>query len=284
MTQAAVSYQIKVLEDRVGSPLFQRRARGVSLTTEGARLAARAAEALDILRDAFAEARHQSSETLVISALATFATRILGPRLGRFQIAHPEVSTRIDINHRFVDFADGEANVAIRAGKGPFPGLSADLLLRSTFTPMMSPAFAAAHGPFTRPEDLLRLPRIDPSDPAWALWFAAAGVTPPKEDRGGTEMGTQILEAEAVLEGQGVALLTPVYFQGALARGELLRPFDLMVDEGIGVWLVYPERRRNTPAIRAFRAWLLGEMRALGAIPPDAGGNADTLDLRRESP
>lgn len=265
MTQAAVSYQVKVLEDRIGAPLFRRLARGVSLTGQGARLAARAGEALETLRDAFAEARKDSADRLVISALATFATRVLGPRLGGFQIAHPEVSTRVDINHRYVDFDGGEANIAIRAGTGPYPGLAADFLMHSEFTPMMSPAFAKAHGPFDRPEDLLRVSRIDPGDAAWGLWFRAAGLGEPDASPGSSEFGTQVLEVGAALAGQGVALLTPLYFQDMVDRGELLRPFDLVVREQVSVWLVYPERRRNAPAVRAFRRWLLEEMRELRA-------------------
>ncbi|MBI1219764.1 MAG: LysR family transcriptional regulator [Rhodobacteraceae bacterium] len=285
MTQAAVSYQIKVLEDRVGSPLFQRRARGVILTAEGLRLAAGASEAMDILRDAFATARHQSAEVLVISALATFATAILAPRLGGFQIAHPKIGTRIDINHSFVDLLAGEASLAIRAGKGKWPGLHADRLMRSIYTPMMSAGFAAEHGPFHHPADLLRVNRIDASDPAWAYWFAAAGVAPPPPGPPDASwLGTQILEAQAAQAGQGVCLLTPVYFRDALERGMLVQPFDIVAEEDISVWLVCPERRRNAPAIRAFRIWLLDEMRALGAIPAAGVSVADPLDLRRESP
>lgn len=95
MTQAAVSYQIRLLEDRVGLPLFRRGARGVALTADGARLAERAGEALEILRQAFAEIRREGDETLVISALATFAAHLLAPRLGHFQIAHPEVTPAV---------------------------------------------------------------------------------------------------------------------------------------------------------------------------------------------
>jgi LysR family transcriptional regulator, glycine cleavage system transcriptional activator len=264
MTQAAVSYQIRVLEDRVGAPLFVRQARGVALTDEGARLAARSGEALEILRDAFAEARRDSAEVLTISSLATFATRILAPRLGAFQIAHPKIGTRIDISHKFVDVLGGEASVAIRAGDGNWPGLHADHLLDSVFTPMMSPDFAAAHGPFETPADLYRVPRIDEADPAWARWFAAAGVAaPPPEGPRQTMLGTQILEVEAALAGRGVCLLTPAYYRDALARRALIQPFPTLARDDISIWLVYPERRRNAPAIRAFRQWLIGEMAGL---------------------
>lgn len=155
MTQAAVSYQIKVLEDRVGQPLFHRKARGVDLTPEGARLAERAGEALDTLRSAFAEARLANDETLVISVLPTFAAQILAPRLGAFQIAHPEITTRVSVEERSVDLLAGEATVAIRAGLGRWPGLAAHYIMPGDFAPMVSPAFIARHGRPTQPSDLL---------------------------------------------------------------------------------------------------------------------------------
>lgn len=279
MTQAAVSYQIRVLEDRVGVPLFRRRARGVTLTVEGARLASRAGEALEILRQAFAEARRASDETLVISALATFAAHILAPRLGQFQIGHPWITTRVEVDQRVVDLQAGEASVAIRYGLGPWPGLQADLLLRTSFTPMVGRAYVDRHGLPEHPDDLRHLPLIDPEDSGWALWFAAAGLDAPPPAAGGRSLmlGAELLSSQAVLAGQGVGLLTPLYFRHLLARGDLIQPFDLVVEDRGSIWLVYPERRRNAPAIRAFRDWLLAEIAALvppggpGSGPPPAG-------------
>lgn len=267
MTQAAVSYQIRVLEDRVGTTLFRRRARGVSLTPDGARLAERAGEAMEILRQAFAEARNMSDEMLVISVLATFAVRVLAPRLGAFQVSNPTITTRVDVDHRLADLQAGEASVAIRAGYGKWPGLAAHLLMPIDYTPMISPAFVERYGRPREPADLLSLPLIDPEDEGWAGWFGAAGVPPPKPPRGGYSLlGTQLLTAEATLAGQGVCLLNPIYFRDLLARGELFQPFDILWRDRISLYLVYPERRRNARAIRAFREWLLAEMQALGGI------------------
>lgn len=258
MTQAAVSYQIKVLEERVGSPLFTRRARGVSLTAEGARLAARSGEALEILREAFAEARRDSAEVLTISALATFATRILAPRLGAFQIAHPGIGTRVDLFHgEEGDRAAPDADVTICFGGRDQPGYCAERLMAFTFAPMISPAFIARHGPVTTPRDLLHKPRIDADHPKWVEWFTAAGVALPEaRPRGAGRVRTQILEAEGVIAGQGACLLTPVYFRDLLKRCELIQPFETTVT-GLGRTLVmlYPERRRNAPATGCWPRW-----------------------------
>lgn len=278
MTQAAVSYQIKLLEDRVGLPLFQRKARGVALTVDGARLAERAGEALEILRQAFAEARHEGDDTLVISALATFAAHLLAPRLGHFQIAHPEISIRVEVDHRLADILGGEASVAIRGGMGRWPGLRADLLMRILYTPMLSAAFVARHGLPATPAALRDLPLVDPDDPGWAQWFATAGVMAPAVRGARSYLGTQLLAAQAVVAGHGAGLLTPVYFRDQLARGELIQPFDILAEDAISLWLVYPERRRNASAIRAFRAWLLGEMQSLGE-----GGSLAETGIRSSS-
>lgn len=264
MTQAAVSYQIKVLEDRVGLPLFRRKARGVELTAGGKRLADRTGEALEILREAFAEVRHASDDTLVISVLATFAAHILAPRLGHFQIAHPQVTTRVEVDHRLADLQTGEAAIAIRAGSGTWPGLQAHFLFHSEYAPMISPALIDRYGPPRTPADLLDLPLIDAEDEAWAGWFEAAGLTPPRPLTGGYSLlGTQLLTAQAALTGQGVCLLNPIYFRDMLARGDLIQPFDIIWRDRISNYLVYPERRRNAPAIRAFRDWMLAEVAGL---------------------
>ncbi|WP_282607346.1 LysR substrate-binding domain-containing protein [Pelagibius sp. Alg239-R121] len=264
MTQAAVSYQIKVLEERVGSPLFLRYARGVELTDVGRRFSRRASEALDLLRDAFADAKGQSDETLVISVIPTFATNILAQRLGRFQIDNPSIAMRVEVNQSLADFASEDLDLAIRSGRGEWPGLKCHELIRSTFTPMLSPALAEQAGGLREPSDLLQLPIIEPSDPWWQQWFAAAGISHAQiPARPGLKFGSQILEANAAIAGQGVGILTPALCRDALQRGQLVQPFDLICDDGYSYWLAYPENRRNAPKIRKFRDWILGEMAEL---------------------
>ena len=160
-----------------------------------------------------------------------------------------------------VDFAREEVDVGIRSGDGKWPGLAVHMLFRADFTPMLSPKLAASIGGVKEPADLLRLPMLDPGDPWWARWFAAADVRPtnwPK--RPGSSMGSQASEGSAAMAGQGVAILTRAFFAAELADGRLIQPFDLVGDDGHAYWLVYPEARRNVPKIRAFRDWLLAEI------------------------
>ncbi|MGO1079058.1 LysR substrate-binding domain-containing protein [Inquilinus sp. CA228] len=149
-----------------------------------------------------------------------------------------------------------------------WPGLAADRLLASEFTPMLSPGLADSIGGVRQPADLLRLPIIDATDVCWTQWLAAAGVPAEGfEDRPGSRTRVQLYEGKAAIAGQGVALLAPAFFADELAEGRLIQPFDLVCDDGDAYWLVYPEARRNTPKIAAFRRWVLGEA-APGAGQP----------------
>ena len=262
MTQAAVSYQIKVLEDRVGSPLFLRNARGVELTDAGVRFARKASESLDLLRDAFAEVRGQGDETLVISSIPTFATNFLAQSLGCFQIDHPSIAVRVEVTDSLTDFSSGDVDVAIRSGlEGGWPGLESDLLLPAVFTPMLSPKLAATIGGVHEPADLLKLPIVEPSDPRWPIWFAAAGLPDARlTEQPSLRFGSQVLEANAAIAGLGVGILTQSFYREAVALGQLFQPFDITCDDGQRYWLVYPEARRSTKKIRIFREWILDKV------------------------
>ncbi|HVM84394.1 MAG TPA: LysR family transcriptional regulator, partial [Candidatus Binatia bacterium] len=167
MTQAAVSYQVKLLEDRVGKPLFHRLARRVELSEAGRRLAPAIAEAFETLHAAFAEMRERDDSVLAISAVHTFATNWLVPRLGGFQKAHPEIAVRIELSGRAVDFTREEFDIGLRGGRGVWPGLRAHQLIPITFTALCAPDFIERHGPFREPADLLKAPRLDAHDEWW---------------------------------------------------------------------------------------------------------------------
>ncbi|MXN65773.1 transcriptional regulator GcvA [Stappia sp. GBMRC 2046] len=264
MTQAAVSYQIKVLEDRLGAPLFHRRPRQVTLTETGQRLAPEISRAFAILADAFTEARGVVEGTLTISTMHTFAAHWLVQRLGAFQLQNPSLAVRLDPSSDLADFSRDPIDVAIRSGDGKWPGLISHLIMKADFTPMLNPGLAERQGGLNAPNDLLSLPILDPSDPWWPKWFAAAGVD--AEERLSRQRGSyytvQTLEAGAAIAGTGVAILTPAFYKAELASGRLVQPFDLVAEDGRGYWLVYPETRTNSPKIRAFRDWILSEATA----------------------
>lgn len=271
MTQSAVSYQIRVLEDRVGAPLFVRAARGVTPTEMGERLARRTRDALAGLRDAYDEAVADGQQTLTISVVPTFAERVLAPQLGHFQVANPDLTVRLDISQGLVDLKEGAADLAIRFGCGVWPGLRADLLLENCLAPMLGPALAESAGGISAPVDLLRLPRVDGGSLWWANWFAASGSTGGSaEQRGVPGLGAQTLDASIAVANQAVAGLSPTLFAAELAAGRLIQPFDRAVPDGNGFWLVYLADRANVPKIRAFRHWIGAAMGSMA--PGDATG------------
>ena len=183
MTQAAVSYQIKLLEERIGAALFLRRPRQVILTEVGARLAPVISEAFDMMRAAIAATRENADGILTITTIPTFAANWLVPRLGSFQLAHPSLAVRLQATREIIDFARQDADIGIRSGGGRWPGMVSHKIFGADFAPMLSPALAATIGGVKTPADLLKLPIVDPSDPWWKIWFAAAGVAEPDSTR-----------------------------------------------------------------------------------------------------
>ena len=261
MTQTAVSYQVKLLEENVGEPLFLRLPRHISLTDTGERLAPRVTEAFETLQAAMAEARGETEVTLQITCLATFAGQWLARRLGNFQLSHPNIAVRINTSDTLVDFSREGFDIGIRSGTGEWPGLRAEKLMDVYFTPMLSPALAETIGGVHEPADLLKLRIFDTTDPWWHQWLEAAGVpTSNLKTRATSFYGAQAYEASAAVAGQGVAILTPDFYPEELASGKLIRPFELQCTDGRGYWLTYPENRRNVPKIKAFRNWIMTEM------------------------
>jgi len=265
MTQAAVSYQVKLLEDRVGAPLFLRQARRVVLSEAGKRLAPPVAEAFQRLHAAFTVLRETAEGVLAVTAVHTFATNWLVPRMGAFQVAHPDIAVRLDVSSRNVDFGREDFDVGIRGGRGSWPGLKAHALLPVRFTPLCSPDLLARYGPLAGPTDLARVPRLFAHDEWWEYWFKAAGIpAPPPAVPSTLSVEVQSMLGTAAASGQGVAMLMPAFFAADIAAGRLVQPFDLLATDGDSYWLVCSQERQNVPKIRAFREWILAEVRRNG--------------------
>lgn len=270
LTQAGVSYQIKLLEERLNARLFTRKGRGMVLTGLGQRIAPRVSEAFGMLSQAFDSARDESEAVLGISTTTTFATNWLAGRLGGFQMDRPGLAVRLDVTNTIVDLDSGDFDVAIRYGAAPTPGLVSHFVMRQVVTPMASPDFLARH-PIREPRDLLSVPRLSQVDGWWTLWLDAfAGGAPGVVDAPALGFDTQVLDGQAAMAGQGVAVLNPIFFARELEAGLLVQPFDhLVTDDSAASWLVYPEHKRRLAKVRAFRDWLLREIEGSTARLPD---------------
>jgi len=267
LTQAAVSYQVKALEERLGAPLFVRERGRARLTPLGQRLLPTLTQAFDSIETAFASHREEDESLLTITTTHTFANTWLAWRLGAFQMAHPELAVRLSTSNEIVDLKAGDADLAIRAGPGNWPGLECYELFASQFTPMGSPECIAAEerklGRKLEPGDMPHAHIINPGDDWWQQWFCDNGVAADEQAlrRPGVRLDNQANEGHAAMAGQGFALLTPFLWQGDVAAGRLAMPFpDRISARGWAYWLCIPPERRMIPKVKRFREWLLAVM------------------------
>ncbi|HEY0925128.1 LysR substrate-binding domain-containing protein [Brevundimonas sp.] len=271
MTQAAVSWQIKALEGRLGQSLFRRLPREVQPTEAGERLSSAATEAVTLLRRAISDLTEADEHILSITTLATLASQWLAPHLGAFQLSNPGLAVRLDTNPGLLDLSREGFDVGIRSGNGDWPGLESQQIMPSVFTPLCSPEMAERLK-LESPCDLLEAPRIG-MEKEWAAWFAAAGLSDGRRPATRLTADYQVLEVAAALGGQGVALGSPIFFAREIKAGLLVRPFAQTVSFNTGYYVVWPEGRRRSPKIRRFREWLMSVADADPAvIEARAGG------------
>lgn len=260
VTQAAVSHQVKALEDYVGKALFRRTARGLVLTDEGSLLAPTVDDAfqrIERVLQSFRQGRPQ--EVLTVGVVGTFAVGFLMPRLADFRARFPHIELRLLTNNNKVDLAAESLDFAIRFGDGAWRSVQADLLMRAPLSPLCALADAAK---LHRPEDLSKLSLLRSYRAQdWHRWLQAAGasgITPH-----GPLFDSSSLMVHAAQLGEGVALAPPSMFVRELQQGRLVQPFALEVDVG-GYWLTRLISKEPTPAMQAFSHWLLAQM---GASP-----------------
>ena len=275
MTQSAVSYQMRLLEERMGGPLFVRSGRGMVLTALGRRIAPQVMEAFALLDKAFAAARAENDTILSITAPQTFATNWLAGRIGDFNLVRPDLAVRLSVTDTMVDLGSSEYDIAIR-GMPPrgaaewqaMPGLIAHFLMRMPVTPLAHPDFLKRY-PLQEPGDLEGVPRISPEDDWWDLWHKSLTAPDPRTQRHpGIRFESQVLDGHAAMAGHGVAILSPPMFQSAIAAGQLVQPFAQVAYYRNSFWLVYAEHKRNLPKVRAFRDWLLDAVRRAAGDDP----------------
>jgi LysR family transcriptional regulator of beta-lactamase len=252
VTQAAISHQVKGLEDRLGHRLFRRLPRGLALTDEGMALLPTLIDSFDRIADAIEHVGEgRARQVLTVGAVSTFATGWLIPRLPLLETACPAIDLRLSTNNNRVDIAAEGLDYAVRFGDGAWHGTDAMLLMEAPFAPLCAPVCAQrlSDPADLRRETLLRSYRSD----EWTRWFAATGI-PPGPVRGPV-FDSSLAMVDAAAQGLGVALAPPSMFTRLLDSGAIVQPFALTAPAG-GYWLTWLKSRRATPAMQAFRAWL----------------------------
>ncbi len=269
VTHAAISHQVKALEERLGVKLFRRLTRAVRLTDAGQAY-------LPVLRDAFdriAEATERlvASDTigaLTVSTTPGFAARWLVSRLVAFREAYPDIDIRLTPSLHLVDFAREEVDVAVRYGRGEWPGLRADCLLTLNVFPVCSPKLLEGPHPLLTPDDLRHHTLLhDDMAADWGRWLLVAGVDGIDTTRG-PRIHDSSLVLQAAVDGLGVALARSALAAADLAAGRLVKLFDISLPSVACYYVVYPEAWADRPKIAAFREWLLAEARREEAAGP----------------
>ncbi len=263
VTQAAVSHQVKLLEQDLGVALFRRLTRKLALTAEGRRLMGPVGEALDTLAEA-AEALRAGSGggTLTLSLTPSFGVQWLSMRIGRFWTAHPEIDLRLQHSIHLVDFARDEVDAAVRWGDGVWPGVEAVYLMRAGIVPVCSPALCEGPPALNVPDDLRHHTLLHERDyTEWAQWLAVAGARE-VDARRGPIIDESAVVLQAAIDGQGVALTSEGIVRSDLDAGRLVKPFDVDLDADNAYYLVAPPRAFERPNVQAFRDFLLAELEA----------------------
>jgi LysR family glycine cleavage system transcriptional activator len=269
VTPAAVSHLVRELEDQLGVQLFTRTSRVVRLTTAGEILHQAAAEAIATVGRAVARLRDVSGRPrLMVTSSPSFAAKWLVPRLDGFLLLHPDADVRIEVSQRLIDFAHEDVDIGIRFGNGHYPGLRADRLFEDTIFPVCSPKLLKGPRPLRDPRDLRHHTLIHvewyaqgETWPNWNMWMLAAGVAKEVGGARGIHFTQTDLAIQAAIDGQGVALGDSSLVADDLAKGRLVRPFDLSLKgpSQFAYYLVCPESTADQPLVKAFREWILSE-------------------------
>ena len=272
VTPAALSFQIKSLEEHLGAPVFRRLNRAVELTPEGVALQSGVQEGFDLILTAWRSARRQAqSNILTVTAGPAFTAKVLAPRLFEFAQAHPDIDLRFSASLRLVDFVRDDIDAAVRFGYGPDEGLYSRVLMRDWFAPMMTPALAKV---YDTPEKLCTAPLIfdDSVDflrprADWAQWLRANGIAPPKLT--GSHFSHADHAVDAALSGGGVVMARSTLAAGALRDGQLVAPFDIALSTDAHFRFVCPVGHEKKPQVAAFSDWLDKKISALVAQLPE---------------
>jgi len=267
VTAAAVSHQIRTLEESLGVVLFVRQPKSLELTKAGEAY-------LPGIQRAFkqmAEATHQlhlrgNPSTLRINVPPTFAVKWLIPRLVRFLKEHPAIDVKVSTSAQSVDFDREGFDLAVRYGRGVYPGLHAELCLPVEVFPVCSPALQQGEHPLRVPADLKHHTLLhddstytDVSNPNWAMWLRHAGVEGVDATRGPSFWPSHLV-INAAIDGLGVALAKRNWVEKDIEEGRLVRLFDISLPVEFSYFLVYPEARADDRMIATFVDWVRDEV------------------------
>ena len=269
VTPAALSFQIKSLEEHLGQPVFRRLNRAVELTEIGRALAPGTTDGFETLGQAWRAARRLTeTHTLTVTAGPAFTSKWLAPRLFDFVSAHPEIELRFSATFRLVDLERDSIDVAIRFSEREDETLYSQTIFEDWLTPMMSPEMAEQ---IQSPEELRSLPLLHQDDVLflthpvdWPAWFRAAGLG--EAPRGGPRFGQADHALNAAAAGLGVVLGRATLAAGDVEAGRLVAPFPLAIRSSARYRIHCQNGAETRPQIAAFMEWVCAEARICSTL------------------
>ena len=267
LTHGAVSRQIKALEDHLGVQLFRRMTRRIELTEAGISFFGAVTRLLsELAREAEDIRRRNDGTRLVVSSGVSFASKWLTPRLHRLMARYPDFDVHLEVTDAPVDFTADHVDVALRYGAGQYPAAAAERIMNETVSPVCAPDYRDRMGGLQSPGELARCKLIHEigMNTTWERWFAWMGLPYPKARGPGYSHGS--MSIEAAIRGEGVALGRSVLVAEDLAAGRLVALFpQARLEVEWGYDLVYRIGNQDHPKARAFRTWMLDEVREFAA-------------------
>lgn len=283
VTQTAISHQIRRLEEQLGHRLFERRNRSLALTPDAEAYLPAVRAAFEDLRQATARLQRSGrDDVLTVSTTASLAAKWLITRVAAFQAAHSGIEVRISTSSQLVDFRRDQVDMAVRYGRGSWPGLRAAWLMAEDIFPVCSPALLRGAHRLRRPEDLAHhnLLHVTSGPEDWQMWLTAAGLPRSLAERRGLTFDQSFMAMQAAIEGLGVALARSRFVESDIAAGRLVAPFDVRLPTDAGYYVVAPEQTADTPKIQLFGDWLIASTRPdHGVAKPTAGVRQKTRTL-----
>ncbi|MCA6110148.1 LysR substrate-binding domain-containing protein [Bradyrhizobium cenepequi] len=263
VTPTAISHQIRSLEEHIGLPVFERQVRKVVLTEAGAQLYPVLRNGFDALETVLERLMPKTKRAQVtISATTAFTARLLVPRVSGFQTLHPDIDLQLHASDNAVDLTENGIDLAIRYGRGPYPGMTSEVMFADTFAPVVNPNLGVVSQ-----QDLPRFPlihfqwqRVDPLNPTWESWFAASGL-PWGPSRPQLRFSDESHAIQAAVAGQGIALLSLALIRDELAAGRLVQAFGPTVPGHTYHLIRRSDRAPRAPTV-AVMDWLRSEASA----------------------
>jgi LysR family glycine cleavage system transcriptional activator len=291
VTPAALSHQVRGLEEMLGLRLFARLPRALALTDSGRRLLPGLSSGFAQIKQAVSLVQDMAgTRVLVVSTPPGFTAKWLAPRLHRFLTAHPDIEVRISSTLKNADFDTDGVDVAVRNLRRAHPAepqLFSEVLVELALIPVCSPRFLGAHPQLKSPKDVASVPLVHdvsmdgrPDNPGWPEWLAEAGITG-LDVAQGLKFNSADHALEAAVEGAGLLLAHNVLAADDLRTGRLVSPFPIVIEMRRSYHLVCPSGHESRANIAAFRTWIKAEMAdaAVPAVAPQRRTGSPALGM-----